>query len=150
MQQLWDKVRKDGPVAQLRPDLGRCWPWSGATDARGYGLIRIAGKLQRAHRVAYALAKGPIKPGLPLEQFACTTVGCCNPAHYQAPFWDAALATLPGAGLPPRRHCRYGHLLSPRNRYRRPDGTVECRECRAASRRRWRARRGLTARQARG
>jgi hypothetical protein len=116
-----------------------CWPWTGATDARGRGVIRIDGKLQRAIRVAYVLEVGPVKPGLPLSQFACTLPGCTNPRHWQAPFWDAALATLPGAGLPPRRHCRYGHLLSPLNRYHRPDGTTECRDCRATARRKHRA-----------
>jgi hypothetical protein len=134
---LWTKVRRDGPVADKRPDLGRCWPWTGATDARGYGLVRVDGKLQRAHRVAYALAVGPVKPGLPLVQFACTTAGCCNPAHYRAPIGDAVPATLVrGLALPPRTHCLNDHPLTDQNIYRRPSGQAECRRCRAAARRR--------------
>lgn len=131
---LFEKVRRDGPVADLRPDLGLCWPWTGATDSRGYGLVRIAGRLHRAHRVAYALTVGPVKPGLPLKQFACTTAGCCNPGHYRAPLWDATLATLPGAALAARTHCVNDHpLAGPGDRYVRPDGRVDCRRCRAHS-----------------
>jgi hypothetical protein len=137
---LWTKVRRDGPIADLRPDLGRCWPWTGATDGRGHGLIRIEGKLQRAARVAYALHVGPVKPGLPLRQFACTLPACVNPAHHQAPLWDAALATLPGTALAARTHCIHDHPLSPDNAYRRPDGRVDCRRCRADARARSRAR----------
>ena len=40
-------------VSKKRAD--ECWPWSGCKNNRGYGQIRVKGKLALAHRFAYAL-----------------------------------------------------------------------------------------------
>ena len=63
------------------PNTGCHW-WTGATSHNGYGQIRVGDKLQRAHRVAFGLANGPIPPGM----CVCHTcdnghLGCVNPAH---------------------------------------------------------------------
>jgi len=42
--------------------------------------------------------------------------------------------------LRPGRLCRHGHRVEGRNAYRRRNGKVECRICRAAASRRYRAR----------
>ena len=63
-----------------RPD--ECWPWPGAKMQKGYGLIWLNGRTQRAHRVAYELHIGPIPDGLMLDHI-CYARDCFNPAHLE-------------------------------------------------------------------
>ena len=63
----------------------QCWLWTGATLKSGYGIIggdrTDAGqKTLRAHRVAYALQKGPIPEGLGILH-SCDNPLCMNGAH---------------------------------------------------------------------
>ncbi len=73
---FWDKVDVRGP--------NECWPWKLSCDRKGYGQIRIAGKLHRAHRVAFELHHGTIDPDL-FVLHACDNPPCCNAAahHFQ-------------------------------------------------------------------
>lgn len=60
-----------------------CWPWTGATDRDGYGVMDDGQHRQlRAHRVAYALAHGD--PGPHCVLHTCDNPPCCNPAHLRA------------------------------------------------------------------
>jgi hypothetical protein len=61
-----------------------CILWTGAIDQKGYGNVsREPGKYDKAHRVAWELAKGPIPDGL----FVChdcpggDNPRCVNPEH---------------------------------------------------------------------
>lgn len=45
------------------PDENGCWPWTGCVAAR-YGQIQIRPRRYKAHRLAYELLIGPIKPVL--------------------------------------------------------------------------------------
>lgn len=67
---FWAKVER-GP---------ECWEWQGTRDAKGYGRVRINGRRHTAHRVAYELARGPIKPGF-LVCHHCDNPPCVRPAH---------------------------------------------------------------------
>lgn len=62
-----------------------CWPWIGGTKLpSGYGIIQIAGKKWRAHRVAWSIANGVDVRTLPEDIFimhACDNPSCCNPSH---------------------------------------------------------------------
>lgn len=62
---------------------GRCWLWTGARSAGGYGQIRIANRLHWMHRLMYEWAFGPVPDGL-IVMHACDTPACCNPAHLHA------------------------------------------------------------------
>lgn len=63
-----------------------CWPWTGRSDPDGYGRIAFGNaakgtfRAHRAHRIAYALARGPIPDGLQVCH-RCDNPPCCNPAH---------------------------------------------------------------------
>jgi len=66
------KVNTRGPY--------ECWPWRGAPDVYGYGRFSLRTKTVKAHRVMYALARGPIGEGK-LVCHSCDNPICCNPAH---------------------------------------------------------------------
>jgi hypothetical protein len=66
--QFWSQV-KVGPK-------WLCWEWQGRKNEKGYGYIWC----EKAHRVAYSLAKGPIPAGA-LILHECDNRACCNPAH---------------------------------------------------------------------
>lgn len=57
-----------------------CRLWTGATNGRGYGQLRVKGKLYRAHRYVYELVNGPIPAGLCVLH-RCDVRACVNPAH---------------------------------------------------------------------
>jgi hypothetical protein len=64
------------------PETG-CWVWQRSRDTRGYGHVRLAGRLRVAHRVLYERDRGPIPEGLTLDHL-CRNKACVNPAHLEA------------------------------------------------------------------
>jgi hypothetical protein len=57
-----------------------CWEWNSAKNHLGYGVIKIAGQMKKAHRTAYELTKGPIPGGLFVDHI-CHNRACVKPAH---------------------------------------------------------------------
>ena len=41
-----------------------CWLWTGSKDSRGYGHLKICGRMVLAHRLAWELTHGPIPLGV--------------------------------------------------------------------------------------
>ena len=80
-ERFWEKVDRSGG-----PDA--CWPWLGTHDNHGYGHLRVGSRvdgtrrMEKAHRLSYELAVGPIPDGLPLDHL-CRTHGCANFAHIE-------------------------------------------------------------------
>ena len=69
---FWTNV-KMGPESE-------CWEWQKAT-ARGYGQVWVGnGKAQRAHRISYELANGPIPENTQICH-RCDNPPCVNPVH---------------------------------------------------------------------
>lgn len=66
--------------ASAGPDA--CHPWQG-TKSDGYGVVRVRGRMIRAHRVALMLKLGrPLRDGeLTRHSPRCTTTLCCNQRH---------------------------------------------------------------------
>lgn len=65
------------------PRRGGCWRWVGALNTNGYGFLlykRAGLGRQSAHRVAYAMLKGPIPKGLNVCH-TCDNPPCVNPDH---------------------------------------------------------------------
>lgn len=61
------------------PEAG-CWLWTGGLSRKGYGHFYLRGRIHRAHRVSFEMAKGPIPAGLGVCH-KCDTPSCVNPDH---------------------------------------------------------------------
>lgn len=59
-----------------------CWEWIAAYSG-DYGNFHINGKMEKAHRAAYIIYKGPIPAGL-LVLHGCDYTKCVNPDHLEA------------------------------------------------------------------
>lgn len=70
---FWQKVNKT-------EDSNECWEWQAGKNSRGYGRVKIKGKVYRAHRVAYLLAYGYLDPQLHLQHI-CDNPSCINHNH---------------------------------------------------------------------
>jgi len=57
-----------------------CWIWQGARSVDGYGFMKVARKMDRAHRVSYREHVGPIPDGMCVCH-RCDVRLCCNPEH---------------------------------------------------------------------
>ena len=57
-----------------------CHEWCGVVNSRGYGQLRMDGKLDYAHRIAWRLRRGNIPEGLRVLHH-CDNTLCVNPAH---------------------------------------------------------------------
>jgi hypothetical protein len=62
-----------------QPDSG-CWYWLGSKDKKGYGLIPMKGRSERAHRYSYRVFKGIIPSGYQILH-QCDNPSCVNPSH---------------------------------------------------------------------
>lgn len=77
LERFWPKVEQSAG----------CWIWTGARDAKGYGLMgggsRQQGRSQRAHRLSWEIHNGPIPHGLHVLHDCPDgdNPSCVNPAH---------------------------------------------------------------------
>lgn len=62
----------------IKSEPDECWIWKGAKGR--YGHLLFNGKYVKAHRVAWLLFFGQIKPGL-FVCHRCDNPLCCNPDH---------------------------------------------------------------------
>ena len=78
---FWSKVDK---APGFGPN-GDCWRWAGTALLPGYGTFKITDQNgvrmdARAHRISWAITKGPIPDGMCVLH-SCDNPACCNPAH---------------------------------------------------------------------
>lgn len=59
-----------------------CIEWTGSKDRKGYGQLRIGGKLVKAHRYAVERVKGSIPAGM-IVLHKCDNPKCVNVYHLQ-------------------------------------------------------------------
>jgi hypothetical protein len=72
-ERFWAKVAKAGP--------DDCWPWTGHTHPRGYGIFWLDGKNVRANRYALEQVEGPPPFEGAMSLHSCDNPPCCNPGH---------------------------------------------------------------------
>jgi len=73
-----DKARLDSYVEYI-PFSG-CHVWTGCVDDKGYGMMMVNKKGQKAHRVAWELYRSKIPKGKHVLH-KCHTRPCVNPDH---------------------------------------------------------------------
>jgi hypothetical protein len=104
-----------------------CWLWTGATNDKGYAVIRIDGYLHRAHRVLFDVLVFP--PPDTLDHL-CRTHHCVNPDHLDPVTRGVnAIRGIGWAGQSTRAEaCPSGHRYSPGNT-RLSRGRRYCKVC---------------------
>ena len=60
----------------------KCWWWTGFTDPAGCGRIKLEGRSELAHRVAYRIYRGAIPAGHEVRH-GCGRNWCVNPDHLE-------------------------------------------------------------------
>jgi HNH endonuclease len=82
-----------------------CWVWWGTKSNRGYGELKVSGKVIRAHRFSWELHVGPIPEGL-LIRHTCDNPSCVNPSHLLlgTDAMNAADRKLRGRGIEGEAH----------------------------------------------
>jgi hypothetical protein len=122
-------------ASKVRPNtITGCWEWIGARDSRGYGNVKIDGRVMKAHRAVCEVVRGPILPGLECDHL-CRVPWCVNPAHLEVvPHAEnvrrGAARWVPGARQRTKRRCPRGHSYTRTNTYVHPrTGGRWCRQC---------------------
>src|SRR6266496_6092357 len=89
IEQFWQKVNKDGPIAVVNGIESRCWVYLGTPGLdrkrnpdtnTGYGRFFVNRKPILVHRFAWTLIRGEIGTNLTLDHL-CRNTMCVNPEH---------------------------------------------------------------------
>jgi hypothetical protein len=137
-----EKVDKDaGLIPAHRPELGRCWVWTGAAGEKGYGTFWDEGEFIGAHRWSYQHFVKPIPAGLEVDHIChpgdgscpfatCPHHACVNPDHLEPV--TRRVNTLRGYTIAAinlaATHCPAGHPYDEENTYYDGRGR-RCRTC---------------------
>lgn len=62
---------------------GGCWLWTAGRDGKGYGHVKVRGKVRRAHRESYETERGPGSADGMVVRHRCDTPACVNPGHLE-------------------------------------------------------------------
>lgn len=69
---FWAKVNK----------TASCWLWTAATHNAGYGVMRLDGRNEFAHRISLKLSGVDIPAGFDVDHL-CRNPRCVNPSHLE-------------------------------------------------------------------
>jgi len=74
------KTPDDAFMARSSMRDSGCIEWTGSCDRKGYGQLRIGGRLVKAHRFAVSRLIGPIPSGM-VVMHTCDNPKCVNVGH---------------------------------------------------------------------
>lgn len=82
-ERFWEKVDRNGPTPEHRPELGPCWVWTGSRHPDGRGQIHFRGRTYVASIVAYILTYGELPADKPCVLHKCDGgyLACVRPDH---------------------------------------------------------------------
>lgn len=86
------------------PNSG-CWLWEGASPNRRYGAMSWRGRRILAHRLSYAIHRGPVPSNMVVDHL-CHNGFCVNPEHLEA---KTQIANTRRSKPATKTHCRAGH-----------------------------------------
>lgn len=76
----FNKLTLEEKLLAKATQQGECLIWTGQKDPRGYGKLRLNGRLQSAHRLMYTLRIGPIPEGM-VVRHSCDNPSCIAIDH---------------------------------------------------------------------
>ncbi len=132
---FWEKV-------EASP--GDCWNWTGA-KSHDYGCFWEGTRVVGAHRFLWEQVNGAVPEGLELDHL-CRNPACVNPQHLEVVtrrenILRGMLPEINKQHQLSKTYCPRGHAYDNENTYIIPsNGSRVCRVCKAATRKRWRAR----------
>jgi hypothetical protein len=112
-------------------DESGCLLFQGFVNRKGYGAMCVAGKAWTIHRLAYALAHGPIPSGM-FVCHRCDRPNCCEPSHFFLGDHTANQRDMVAKGRHAKgrkKFCRRGHPLTGDNVRISKGGFRNCKEC---------------------
>lgn len=83
---FWAKVDK----------TAKCWNWMGAVSPTGYGYYWANGRNNKAHRISFEEANGPIPSGRYIDHI-CHNTSCVRPSHLRLATQKQNMENLLGA-----------------------------------------------------
>ena len=128
---FWEKVNKNGPIPQNRPELGPCWIFT-TKSKKGYGSFWQHGRVRPSHVVSYEYFHCPVPDGFELDHL-CRVPSCVNPEHLEVVTHreNELRGAAPCALRARATHCINGHPFTQANVSRNKKGHRRCLKCHA-------------------